>query len=219
MFPKAFLFDFDGVVVDSFETHYAAWKRAFKELFQEEIVPFPHKTHAGKAPILIAAYFCSVVEAEERAEELYKLKSKYLHEGIQAPKLLPGVVAMEQLLIEKGGLYGIASNATREFIKNSIAQLELKFPLFLGVEDYTNPKPAPEPYISLATQLGITTKDFKDVWVFEDSITGTSAAVKAGMTAIGILTQYTEKELRAAGSQLVFPTLKEAYFYLKEMEV
>ena len=39
--PKGFLFDFDGVIVDSFESHYSAWASAFKELFNTEIAPFP----------------------------------------------------------------------------------------------------------------------------------------------------------------------------------
>ena len=34
LYPKAILFDFDGVVVDSFDAHYGAWKLAFFELFK-----------------------------------------------------------------------------------------------------------------------------------------------------------------------------------------
>ena len=41
-----------------------------------------------------------------------------------------------------------------------------------------------------------------------------AAAKSAGMIPIGILTQYSEDELKAAGSQMVFPTLKEAYEFL-----
>ena len=39
--PKGFLFDFDGVVVNSFASHRAAWSSAFKELFQTELPAFP----------------------------------------------------------------------------------------------------------------------------------------------------------------------------------
>ena len=42
-----------------------------------------------------------------------------------------------------------------------------------------------------------------------------TAAKLAGMIPIGILTQYSGEELKAAGSQLVFPTVLEAYQYLK----
>ena len=60
MLPKGFLFDFDGVVVNSFKSHFSAWGSDFKELFNEDIAPYP-KSLVGVAPIKIAAYFCGLV--------------------------------------------------------------------------------------------------------------------------------------------------------------
>tara|TARA_B100000809_G_C15137146_1_gene531141 strand:+ start:1397 stop:2047 length:651 start_codon:yes stop_codon:yes gene_type:complete len=211
--PKGFLFDFDGVVVNSFESHGAAWSAAFKELFNEEIAPFP-KSHAGRSPMVIAEYFCSVIGEEKRTEELYGLKDKYLDIHFKAPKLLPGVREFTTLLTKEKIPYGIASNATKQFLKNSVHHLNLNFTTVFGVEDYEKPKPAPEAYITLAKALGFKENDFKDIWVFEDSLTGTKAAKLAGMIPIGILTQYSKDELKKAGSDLVFPTLLEAYKYL-----
>lgn len=213
--PKGFLFDFDGVVVNSFESHGAAWSTAFKELFNKEIAPFP-KSHAGKSPMIIAEYFCSVIGEEKRTEELFFLKDKHLDIYFKVPKLLPGVREFTSLLTEQKIPYGIASNATRQFLKNSVSHLNLNFTTVFGVEDYEKPKPAPEAYITLAKALGFKEADFNDIWVFEDSLTGTTAAKLAGMVPIGILTQYAEEELKEAGSKLVFPTLLEAYQYLSE---
>ena len=211
--PKGFLFDFDGVVVNSFESHGAAWSSAFKELFNKDIAPFP-KSHAGKAPMIIAEYFCSVIGEEKRTEELYALKDKYLDIHFTVPKLLPGVREFTALLTKEKISYGIASNATKQFLKNSVHHLNLNFPVVFGVEDYEKPKPAPEAYITLASALGFQQNDFKDIWVFEDSLTGTRAAKLAGMVPIGIMTQFSEEDLKEAGSVLVFPTLLEAYEYL-----
>jgi beta-phosphoglucomutase len=211
--PKGFLFDFDGVVVNSFESHGAAWSAAFKELFNKEIAPFP-KSHAGKAPMIIAEYFCSVIGEEKRTEELYALKDKYLDIHFKVPKLLSGVREFTTLLSKEQIPYGIASNATKQFLKNSVHHLELNFPIVFGVQDYIKPKPAPEAYITLASALGFHQNDFKDIWVFEDSLTGTKAAKLAGMVPIGIMTQFSEEDLKEAGSVLVFPTLLEAYEYL-----
>lgn len=211
--PKGVLFDFDGVIVDSFESHYSAWSLAFKEMFGEEIAAFP-KSYAGKSPMLIAAYFCNIVGKSEKANELFILKDWYLENNFIVPRLLPGVLEMELFLAENCIPNGIASNATKKFLKNSIDKLGLNFSTVFGVQDYKNPKPDPEPYITLAKALGFKTEDFKDLWVFEDSITGTKAAKLAGMVPIGILTQHTEEELREVGSFLVFPTLKEAFYYL-----
>ena len=216
-YPKAVLFDFDGVVVDSFEAHYGAWKSAFYELFNTEIATFPHQTHAGKSPILIAQYFCEQINKAEKTKDLFILKGTHLHKGIVTPNLLPGVHEITNHLSKGNIPFGIASNATKLFIKNSITQLNLNFSTYLGVEDYDFPKPHPEAYISLAKKLNINNQDFNKTWVFEDSITGTKAAKSAGMIPIGILTQYTEAELKSAGSLLVFPTLLEAFHFLKTL--
>lgn len=211
--PKGFLFDFDGVVVNSFKSHGNAWSSAFKELFNQEIAPFP-KSHAGGSPMLIAEYYCSVIGEEKRAEELFLLKDKHLDEQFTVPTLLPGVREITAFLADKNIPYGIASNATKQFLKNSVHHLKLNFTTVFGVEDYEKPKPSPEAYITLAKALGFHTNNFKDIWVFEDSLTGTEAAKLAGMIPIGILTQYSKEKLTKAGSVLVFPTLLEAYKYL-----
>jgi len=214
IFPKAVLFDFDGVVVDSCEAHYNAWSAAFFELFNTNISPFPHQSHSGKSPMLIAQYFCEQINKAEQTEDLFLLKGEYLHKGLIAPNLLPGVHEIQQLLSETNTPFGIASNATKKFIENSIQQLDIKFDVFMGVEDYEFPKPHPEAYISLAKKLNVAPENYKNTWIFEDSITGTKAAKSAGMVPIGILTQYSKEELQEAGSIMVFPTLLEAYKYL-----
>lgn len=211
--PKGFLFDFDGVIVDSKESHHSAWASAFKELFNSEIAPFP-KSLSGKSPMIIAEYFCSVIGKENHTEDLYHLKDEHLDKYFTVPKLLPGIREITKFLSEEKIPYGIASNATKQFLKNSIHHLELNFTTVFGVQDYIKPKPAPEAYIMLAEALGFNKKDFKNIWVFEDSLTGTNAAKLAGMIPIGITTQYSGKELTKVGSQMLFPTVLEAYKHL-----
>tara|TARA_B110000208_G_scaffold49588_1_gene65406 strand:- start:63 stop:710 length:648 start_codon:yes stop_codon:yes gene_type:complete len=213
MHPKGFLFDFDGVVVDSSISHGAAWESAFRELFQQQIAPFP-RSHNGKSPMVIAEYFCTVIGEEKRTKELFLLKDKHLDIYFKVPKLLPGVREFTSYLSKEKIPYGIASNATKQFLKNSVLHLTLDFPIVFGVQDYVKPKPAPEAYITLAKALGFQKENFEDLWVFEDSLTGTTAAKLAGMLPIGIMTQFSEEDLKEAGSVLVFPTLLEAYQYL-----
>lgn len=217
MIPKGFLFDFDGVIVDSFESHYTAWTSAFKELFNKNISPFP-SSYAGKSPMKIAEYFCKDIGKEEQTEALYFLKDNHIKTKFTVPKLLPGVHEFTDFLSDKNIPYGIASNATKQFLKNSILHLNLNFNTVFGLEDYEKPKPHPEAYIKLAKALGLKEEELKEIWVFEDSLTGTKAAKDAGMIPIGILTQYSEKELREAGSEFVYPTLLEAYNFLKTIK-
>ena len=211
--PKGFLFDFDGVIVDSFKSHYSAWTSAFKELFNKDIEPFPTSC-IGKTPRIIANHFCTTIGKAAQTEALYLLKEKHLNSHFTIPTLLPGIHEITTYLSEKNIPYGIASNATKQFLKNSIEHLDLNFKTVFGYEDYEKPKPSPEAYITLAKALNFNESDFKDIWVFEDSITGTNAAKLAGMIPIGITTQHSGEELTKAGSVMLFPTVLEAYQYL-----
>uniref|UniRef100_UPI003F6BABBC HAD family hydrolase n=1 Tax=Polaribacter sp. TaxID=1920175 RepID=UPI003F6BABBC len=141
--PKGFLFDFDGVVVHSFKSHGNAWSSAFKELFNKEITPFP-KHLSGKSPMVIAAHYCSVISEEKRAEELFLLKDIHLDKYFTKPDVLPGVREITNYLSSKNIPYGIASNATKQFLKNSVEKLDLNFTTVFGVQDYEKPKPDPE---------------------------------------------------------------------------
>lgn len=213
--PHAVLFDFDGVVVNSFEVHYKAWSEAFYEIFNKELGDFPEGLE-GKSPIQISESLCQIGGNASLASKLYDVKGNKLHASNVPPKLLPGVRELVELLKEYKIPYGIASNATKQFIFNSIKQLNIDFDVFFGVEDYIHPKPNPEPYIKLAKELGVSELNFANVIVFEDSITGATAAIKAGMIAIGIETQHSASQLINGGCKHSYPNLLAAkQFFLK----
>lgn len=212
-YPKAVLFDFDGVVVDSFKCHRAAWTSAFKEIFDKEICPFPHATHAGKAPAVIATYFATFGGDASKGPLLESLKEEHLKRTVKTtpPDLLPGAFDIEAFLTEKKIPHGIASNAPTSFVKNSVKETGIGFTVCMGVDMFSEPKPSPIPYITLAEKLGVKKEDFSKTIIFEDSLTGIRAAAQTGMVAVGVLTQYSEKELLENGAVKVFPTLLEAY--------
>lgn len=212
--PHAVLFDFDGVVVNSFEVHYKAWSQAFFEIFNKKLGDFPEGLE-GKSPIQISERLSEVGGDPTMATKLYIIKGDKLHSSEVPPELLPGVKELTKLLSEQDIPYGIASNATKQFIKNSIRQLDIDFKTFFGVEDYINPKPDPEPYINLAKSLGVDEKDFNNVIVFEDSVTGATAAIKAGMIAVGIETQHSGQILKDTGCSYSFSTLLETQSLFK----
>lgn len=216
-FPKAVLFDFDGVVVDSFKSHFSAWSSAFKEIFNKDICPFPGATHAGKAPYLIAEYFAEFGGDISKAAELNVLKQQHLAVTKTPPDLLPGVFEITGFLKENKIPYGIASNAYTEFVENSVAHAKADFPVCMGVDMFAKPKPSPIPYVTLAEHLEVKKEDYEQTLIFEDSLTGLQAAAATGMVPVGLLTQYTEKELRAHGAQFVYPTLLEAFLEISNL--
>ncbi|MGY5355781.1 HAD family hydrolase [Wenyingzhuangia sp. IMCC45467] len=210
-FPKAVLFDFDGVVVDSVKCHMSAWTNAFREVFNAEICPFPRDSHAGVAPIKIAEYFAEFGGDISKAPQVNTLKQKHIVTTSVPPDLLPGVNEIQGFLAKNNIPHGIASNAYTDFVKHAVAKTGAGFKVCMGVDMFAEPKPSPVPYLTLAKYLGVQEKDFSQTLIFEDSLTGIRAAAATGMVAVGLTTQYTEEQLLANGAVKVFPTLLEAY--------
>jgi sugar-phosphatase len=63
-------------------------------------------------------------------------------------------------------------------------------------------KPDPEVYLAAALQLNVSPRHCV---VFEDSLVGIEAALRAGMLTIGLTTAHTEPELRKAGAVRTLP--------------
>ena len=204
-YPSAVLFDFDGVVADSARAHHAAWTAAYAAIFDAPMGPFPKDVLAGKAPILIARHLAELGGDAARAQQLHDDKLDRLLRG-EPPVALAGVVALMQELKERRIPFGIASNAPGPFVRWSAEQLQLPVGVVLGVEDFSRPKPAPDPYWELASRLGIAPEAYATTWVLEDSRTGMRAAAATGMFAIGITTQYAEAELQAEGARIAYAT-------------
>lgn len=216
-FPKAVLFDFDGVIVDSKKAHFTAWAKAFKIIFSSEIPPF-NEYLEGKTPMLIAEYYCKQGGDVSKTKELYNLKDKVLKESDLLATLYPGVKDLMTYLKNNNIPYGIASNATRGFLKKNIEGLEIDVDTYTGFEDYTNPKPAPEAYEKLALKLGVSSENFSNTWVFEDSFTGLEAAIKANMFAVGVESQHTAKRLKESGAAITIKNMEEAIKQIIETE-
>lgn len=74
-----------------------------------------------------------------------------------------------------------------------------------------NPKPAPDLFLHVAEQFGVTPQD---CWVVEDSVTGTTAGVAAGMHVIGFTGASLDKahateDLKKAGAELVLDSYRD----------
>ncbi len=64
----------------------------------------------------------------------------------------------------------------------------------MASEDVSKHKPDPEVYLTTARNLGLAPEQ---CIVFEDSFSGISAALNAGMKVVGVLTSHTKEELPA----------------------
>lgn len=203
------LFDFDGVVVDSFVTHLTGWQQAFTQLFQRPLPDCPPEELTGKSSLQIARYLVELVDRPERAAKLLAAKTAKLVDGSLVPPLRPGAREAMQWCRRQGIPFGIGSNAPAGYVRAAMQAHAVDVPVIYGFEDVRKPKPAPDLYELCARQAGIPISRYAEVLVFEDSPPGITAAVKAGMYPVGILAKIPADVLRRCGAREIYTSLAE----------
>lgn len=185
---KGFLFDLDGVIVDTAVFHYAAWKKMANELGFDISEEF-NETLKGISRMDSIARILEHGKMdlpEERILELATLKNQWYVEMIDEmteENILPGITELISQIKANGlkmALGSASKNAPRILERIGLA------PLFDAVVDGNSvlrSKPDPEVFIKGAEALGLKNEE---CLVVEDAYAGIEAAHAAGMKAIGI---------------------------------
>lgn len=195
---KALIFDLDGVITDTAEYHYQAWKR----LADEEGVPFTradneHLRGVSRRESLLRLLKGRQVD-EARLEEMMARKNRYyqeLLEKVTPADLLPGVAALFDALDEANVRYAIASasrNARTVVERLGIAH---RLAALADGSSVTRQKPAPDLFRYAAARMGLRPDE---CLVVEDAAAGIEAALNAGMPclALGPAERFAEIEAR-----------------------
>jgi len=188
MNTKAFIFDLDGVIVDTAKYHYLAWLKIANQLGIE----FTHQHNellkgVSRDRSLDIILGLGKVEAsqEDKNKWLVQKNEDYLSYlvDMNENEILPGVMPILKYLKEQNQLIALGSAS-----KNARPILEKTgtLPFFDAIvdgNDVSNAKPDPEVFL-LAAKL-LNTKP-EDSIVFEDSVAGIQAANIGGMVSVGI---------------------------------
>lgn len=206
--PKAsaFLFDLDGVLVDTARFHFEAWRRLARELggdFSEEQNE-QLKGVSRKESLDKILDWCSIDLSNDQKEHYMKLKNEWYLELVKTltPKdILPGAQAFLENAISKGVKTALGSAS-----KNApliLIQLNIDHLLHAIIDGNTviHSKPHPEVFLNGAKALGV---DPSRCVVFEDAVAGVQAAKAGGMKCVGI----GEKDA-LEGADSVVPSLSK----------
>ncbi|MFC4634063.1 beta-phosphoglucomutase [Dokdonia ponticola] len=185
---KAFIFDLDGVIVDTAKFHYLAWRNLAKgidfDFTTAQNEQFKGVSRVRSLEILLEMANYKATQ-EEKDAWLVQKNVEYLSyiQKMDQSEILPDVPRVLAYLIEKqqGIALGSASKNARPILER-VALLD-KFHAIVDGNDVTTAKPDPEVFVKGAQALGAAAKH---CIVFEDSIAGIQAANTAGMTSIGI---------------------------------
>jgi beta-phosphoglucomutase len=208
------LFDFDGLLVDTEELHFAAYAQAVRErgfflpwTFQR----YTQCSHVGGTGLrdALEEEFPTLFQ-ELPWERFYEEKRALLTTILEsAPlKLLPGVEELLAAASEHEIRRCVVTHSRKrdiECIRGRIPALQ-SIPHWVTREDYTRPKPHPEPYLTALARHG---KPGDRVIGFEDALRGLDSLEAAG--ALGVLICSPEHpQLKERTPRRHFSTLTEA---------
>lgn len=195
---KAFIFDFDGVIIDS-ERH---WDRDAYDVYHSFIPTFTREDDADLKGRNMHDIYKMLVEKfgitltkDEYMEIIDRYASSVYREKSQ---LIPGVQDLIRRLQDAHVPMAIASSGERTWINIALERLNMAnvFPLIVMAADVGIGKPDPAVYLEAARRLEV---EPKDCIALEDSTNGVASAKAAGMTCIAITHPwgYTQNLSRA----------------------
>lgn len=185
---KAFIFDLDGVIVDTAKYHFIAWQKIAMQLGIEFTLE-NNEQLKGVSRVrsleLILELGKVTASQEDKNKWLIQKNENYLSYlvNMDESELLPGILPILKYLKEnnqKIALGSASKNARPILEKTGILHY---FDAIVDGNDVSNAKPDPEVFLQAAKLLGISNENSI---VFEDSVAGIQAANIAKMTSIGI---------------------------------
>ncbi|MFC7061052.1 beta-phosphoglucomutase [Halobacillus seohaensis] len=189
LYPQLFIFDLDGVITDTAEQHYIAWKEMAQEIgieidrkFNESLKGVSRGDSLEKILNLNKDLHLS---EEEKAELMKKKNDAYrkLIMSIEPEDIYPGIGELLEKLKDddiKIALGSASKNAP--FIIKQL-QIEHYFDYVVDPETVENGKPAPDIFQKAADELGVA---YDKCVGIEDAIAGVTAINEAGMLSIGV---------------------------------
>ena len=200
---SAFLFDLDGVVVDSNGLHVASWR----EVARRHGFDCPDPDHIGKCGLRTGAVIRDLLRwpvDEAAAARLGDEKEAIYREWIRRDGIapIPGVVEFLAAARRLGIRCAIGSSAPRENVDLCLRALGLKgvFAATVSGAEVARGKPAPDIFLKAAAGLGARPAE---CLVFEDAPAGIAAAHAAGMRVLALATSHAREEL--AGADVLAP--------------
>ncbi|AUC83571.1 beta-phosphoglucomutase [Lacinutrix sp. Bg11-31] len=188
MSKKGFIFDLDGVIVDTAKYHFLAWQNLAKSID----IDFTHEQNEQlkgvsrvKSLEKILEWGNKTISEEQFASLMGKKNEEYLSfiAKMNDEEILPDVPKILDYLIKKQQpiSLGSASKNARPILEK--VNLLSKFDAIVDGNDVSKAKPDPEVFLIAAQHLKMKPED---CIVFEDSVAGVQAANTANMISIGI---------------------------------
>jgi HAD superfamily hydrolase (TIGR01509 family) len=206
---RAFLFDFDGLIIDTETASRAGWQW----LYRRHGFELPAEQWATVVGT-IGAPFDPMAHLEELAgrpldrEELNE--RRYAHEIslIEGEELRPGIADYLAEAKRRGLKRAIVSSSSRRWIDMHLLRLERTVgwdAIVAADHDAARAKPHPDLYLEALQVLGVAAGE---AVAFEDSLNGMLAAQAAGIFCVAIPNEVT-RDMGLDGADLLLDSLAD----------
>jgi HAD superfamily hydrolase (TIGR01509 family) len=189
---KALIFDFDGVMVDTEQSIFDAYRDIFAD-HGAELALRTWETiigSTGHRDLVFNNLELQIGRAVDR--EALRLQAQRLHHDISGS--LPAVAGVREQIAQARGAglaLGVSSSSTREWVAGHLTRLDLihHFGAMCTREDVTRTKPDPALYALAVQRLGVRPQD---AVALEDSPNGIASAKAAGLFCVAIPNPLTK---------------------------
>jgi len=176
---EAYIFDFDGVLVDTMPAHGACYQEALAEVGVPMDMP-EYYSMAGMTGREQIRHFAAKVGKTVDADTVYYRKRDLYMKHVHRATPIPENITLLRVLRAAGHRAAIASGGSRASILPVMERYEIHADALVTGDEVQRGKPEPDIFLIAARRLEAAPADCT---VIEDSDVGVEAALCAGMKA------------------------------------
>ena len=198
---RALLFDLDGTLAETDSLHLPTWVDVLRPHGIEVDEAFYKENISGRSTGEIVRELLPDLSKEE-GRDIADAKEASFRERAGELEPLPGLLDFLQEARKRGLKTALVTNAPEENVEAILLALKLgDFFDEVVLSDEVGPvKPDPAPYRAALDRLGVSPEE---ALAFEDSTSGISSSVGAGIPTVGIASTQNPQRLQEAGAFMV----------------
>jgi HAD superfamily hydrolase (TIGR01509 family) len=195
---RALLFDLDGTLAETDSLHLPTWVDALGPYGVEVDEAFYRDEISGRSTAEIVRELLPEL-TDEQGRSIGDAKEASFRERAAGLEPLPGLLDFVQKGKRRGMRMALVTNAPKENVKMILLALKLRdfFDTVVLADEVEAVKPDPAPYRAALEKTGVPAKE---ALAFEDSISGISSSVAAGIPTVGITSSQEPQKLLVAGA-------------------
>jgi HAD superfamily hydrolase (TIGR01509 family) len=198
---RALFFDLDGTLAETDSLHLPTWVDVLRPYGIEIDEEFYRERISGRSNSKIVEDLLPDLSAKE-GRDLADAKEASFRERADELEPLPGLLDFMREAKHRDLSLALVTNAPEENVEAMLLALELReFFDEVVLSDEVGPvKPDPAPYRAALDRLGVAPEE---ALAFEDSTSGITSSVGAGIPTVGIASTQAPETLEDAGAFMV----------------